>query len=124
MVTVVVMRMVRELNRLYGKPISADRAYAVVIGLVGGVMPTGLARLATSTIAPFVPGYNLVGLAVSSVTASTYTRSVGRILIDHLEGVVASQRDRSMLRAIRRWGSILRARFMREQPRRDQQLRS
>ena len=28
-----------------------------------------------------VPGYNLFGLAVSSVTASAYARSVGRMLI-------------------------------------------
>ena len=50
-ITAVIMRMVRELNKLYGEPIEHDRAYAIAIGLMGGVMPTGLAKLATSTIA-------------------------------------------------------------------------
>ncbi len=61
-IAAVIMRMVRELNTLYGKPIAHERAYAVAIGLMGGIIPSGFAKLATSTIAPFVPGYNLVGL--------------------------------------------------------------
>jgi hypothetical protein len=55
-----------------------------VLGSMGGVMPTGLATFATSTIY-FVPGPNFIGLAVSSVTASAYARDIGRVLIDHFE---------------------------------------
>jgi uncharacterized protein (DUF697 family)/CRP-like cAMP-binding protein len=111
-VAAVIMRMVRELNKLYGQPIEHERAYAVAIGLMGGVMPTGLGKLATATIAPFVPGYNLVGLAVSSVTASAYARSVGRMLIDHFESVVALEQDRTTLNVIRRWRNIWRVRLL------------
>lgn len=111
-IAAVIMRMVRELNNLYGQPIRHERAYAVVIGLMGGVMPTGLAKLATSTIASFVPGYNLVGLAVSSVTASAYARSVGWMLIDHFDSVVALERDRSTLNVLRRWRNIWRVRLL------------
>jgi uncharacterized protein (DUF697 family) len=111
-IAAVIMRMVRELNNLYGQPIRHERAYAVVIGLMGGVMPTGLAKLATSTIASFVPGYNLVGLAVSSVTASAYARSVGSMLIDHFDSVVALERDRSTLNVLRRWRNIWRVRLL------------
>jgi CRP-like cAMP-binding protein len=83
-ITAVLVRMVRQLCRLYDVPFQSNRAYALVLGSMGGVMPTGLATLATSTIY-FVPGPNLIGLAVSSVTASAYTRDVGRVLIDHFE---------------------------------------
>ena len=80
---------------------------------MGGIIPSGFAKLATSTIAPFVPGYNLVGLAVSSVAASTYARSVGRVLIDHFEGIAELERDRTTLRAMRRWRNIWRIRLVR-----------
>jgi len=53
--------------------------------LMGGIMPAGLATAATSTLMYFVPGYNLVGLAISSVTASASARSIGQIFIDHFE---------------------------------------
>ena len=112
-ITAVIMRMVRELNRLYGEPIGHERAYAIAIGLMGGIIPSGFAKLATSTIAPFVPGYNLVGLAVSSVAASTYARSVGRVLIDHFESAAALERDRLTLKVMRRWRNIWRIRLVR-----------
>lgn len=112
-IAAVIMRMVRELNKLYGEPIAHERAYAVAIGLMGGIIPSGFAKLATSTIAPFVPGYNLVGLAVSSVAASTYARSVGRMLIDHFESTAELERDRLTLKVMRRWRNIWRIRLVR-----------
>jgi CRP-like cAMP-binding protein/uncharacterized protein (DUF697 family) len=108
------MRMVRELNRLYGERVEHDRAYGIALGLMGGLVPTGLAKVATSAVAAFVPGYNLVGLGVSSVTASAYARSVGRMLIDHFEGIAELQRDRTTLRAMRRWRNIWRLRLARD----------
>src|SRR6185436_4190005 len=83
-ITVVLVRMVRQLCRHYDVPFQSNRAYALVLGSMGGVMPTGLATFATSTIY-FVPGPNFIGLAVSSVTASAYARDIGRVLIDHFE---------------------------------------
>jgi CRP-like cAMP-binding protein/uncharacterized protein (DUF697 family) len=83
-ITVVLVRMVRGLCRHYDVPFQSNRAYALVLGSMGGVMPTGLATFATSTIY-FVPGPNFIGLAVSSVTASAYARDIGRVLIDHFE---------------------------------------
>jgi hypothetical protein len=52
---------------------------------MGGALPTGFATIATSMITSFVPGYNLVGLAVSSVTSSAYARSIGQLYIEHFE---------------------------------------
>jgi len=104
---------VRELNRLYGERVEHDRAYGIALGLMGGLVPTGLAKVATSAVAAFVPGYNLVGLGVSSVTASAYARSVGRMLIDHFEGIAELERDRTTLRTLRRWRNIWRVRLAR-----------
>ena len=84
-VAAIIVRMVKSLSSLYGVPFERTRARAVVIGLMGGVMPTGLATVATSTLVYFVPGYNLIGLAVSSVTASAYARSIGQLFVEHFE---------------------------------------
>ena len=36
---------------------------------MGGALPTGFATIATSTLSYLVPGLNLIGLAVASVTS-------------------------------------------------------
>ena len=77
--------MVKMLSDLYGVPFERDRARAVVIGLVGGTMPTGFAAVTTSTLFYIVPATTLIGLAVSSVTAVACTRSIGRIFVEHFE---------------------------------------
>jgi uncharacterized protein (DUF697 family)/CRP-like cAMP-binding protein len=105
-VTAVIMRMIRALHELYGMPFEHSRAYGLVIGLTGGVLPTRLSTLATSTVAAFVPGYNLVGLAVSSVTASAYARAVGRMLINDFEHQAALQRKQAAWRRAGRWRTV------------------
>jgi uncharacterized protein (DUF697 family) len=77
---------VRMLSDLYGVPFERDRARAIVIGLMGGAMPTGLGAVTTSTLVYVVPGSGLIGLAVSSIAAAACTRSIGRIFVDHFEG--------------------------------------
>jgi uncharacterized protein (DUF697 family) len=84
-ITAIVVRMVRMLSKLYGVPFERNRARATVIGLMGGVMPTGLATVASSTLVLFLPGTNLIGLAVSSVTASACARGIGQMFIEHFE---------------------------------------
>jgi uncharacterized protein (DUF697 family) len=84
-ITAVILRMVRTLARLYGVPFERDKARSVVISLLGGTMPTGLAVATTSTLIYLIPGSNVVGLAVSSITAVACTRGIGRIFIDHFE---------------------------------------
>src|SRR5262245_47797477 len=41
-VTAIILRMVKVLSELYGVPFERDRARAIVIGLMGGIMPTGV----------------------------------------------------------------------------------
>jgi uncharacterized protein (DUF697 family) len=84
-ITALMVRMVRQLSRLYGVPFEKNRTHALIIGLMGGVMPTGLASAATSALVLFVPGVNALGLVVSSVTAGTCARSLGMLFVDHFE---------------------------------------
>jgi uncharacterized protein (DUF697 family) len=84
-VTTVIVRMVKVLSDHYGVPFERDRARAIVVGLVGGAMPTGVAAVTTSALIYILPPSALIGLAVSSITAATFTRSVGRIFIEHFE---------------------------------------
>jgi uncharacterized protein (DUF697 family) len=84
-VTVIVVRMARSLSKLYSVPFERNRTRTIVIGLLGGVMPTGVATIATSALIYAVPGYNLLGLAASAVTASAYARAIGQMFIEHFE---------------------------------------
>lgn len=84
-VTAIIVRMVKVLSDLYGTPFERDRARAIVVGFMGGAMPTGLGAMTTSTLGYIVPGSGLLGLAVSSVTAVACTRSIGRIFVEHFE---------------------------------------
>ncbi len=84
-VTTIIVRMVKQLCKLYGVPYEPGRARALVVGVAGGAVPTTASTIATSTLIFFVPGVNLLGLAVSSVTASVCTRAIGRRFVEHFE---------------------------------------
>src|SRR5215831_12312818 len=84
-ITTIIIRMVKILSDLYGVPFERDRARAIIVGLVGGTMPTGFATVATSTLFYAVPSGALMGLVVSSITAIACTRGIGQIFIEHFE---------------------------------------
>jgi uncharacterized protein (DUF697 family) len=84
-ITTIIIRMVKMLSNLYGVPFERDRARAIIVGLVGGTVPTGFATVATSTLFFVVPSGALMGLVVSSFTAIACTRGVGQIFIEHFE---------------------------------------
>jgi len=77
--------MVKSLSRHYAVPFERDRARAIVVGLVGGAMPSGLGAVTASTLLYVIPASALVGLAVSSTTAAAFTKAVGRIFVEHFE---------------------------------------
>jgi uncharacterized protein (DUF697 family) len=91
-ITALMVRMIKTLSTLYDVPFEQNRSRAAVIGLLGGVLPTGLATIAASTLTYFVPGYGMFSLAVSSVTSSAYARSIGQLYIEHFE-IGATQID-------------------------------
>jgi len=84
-ITTLLVRMVKSLSELYAVPFERNRTRSVVIALMGGALPTGFATIATSTLTLLVPGLNLIGLAVSSVTSGAYARSIGQLFIEHFE---------------------------------------
>jgi uncharacterized protein (DUF697 family) len=84
-VTTIIMRMVKQLSDLYGVPFERDRTRAIIIGIMGGAVPTGLGTVAASTLVFAVPGSALVGLAVSAVTAGALTRGIGLVFLEHFE---------------------------------------
>jgi uncharacterized protein (DUF697 family) len=84
-VTVIILQMVKKLCKLYGVPYEQGRARALVVGLAGGAVPTAASAVTTSTLVYFIPGVNLLGMAVSSVTASMCARGIGRRFVEHFE---------------------------------------
>jgi uncharacterized protein (DUF697 family) len=84
-VTAIILRMMKALSKLYQVPFERDRTRSIVVGLMGGAVPTGLAAATSSTLAFVIPGSGLVGLAVSSVSAAAFTRGIGLVFIDHFE---------------------------------------
>ena len=96
-ITALMVRMVKSLSDLYGVPFERNRTRSIVVALMGGALPTGLATIATSTLSYFVPGLNLFGLAVASVTSGAYARSIGHLYIEHFESGAAVD-FRSMIR--------------------------
>jgi uncharacterized protein (DUF697 family) len=88
-ITALMVRMVKSLSDLYGVPFERNRTRSIIVGLMGGALPTGFATIATSTLSYFVPGLNLVGLAVASVTSGAYARSIGQLYIEHFESGAA-----------------------------------
>jgi uncharacterized protein (DUF697 family) len=84
-IAALLVRMVKSLSELYGVPFERNRTRSIIISLMGGALPTGFATIATSTLTYVVPGLNLIGLAVSSVTSGAYARNIGQLFIEHFE---------------------------------------
>ena len=82
------VRMVKSLSELYDVPFERNRTRAIVIGLMGGALPTGFSTIATSSLTFLVPELNLVGLAVASVTSGAFARAIGQLYIEHFENGV------------------------------------
>jgi len=84
-VSAIILRMVRELSRLYQVPFEREQTRAMVISLMGGTVPTGLAATTASTLSFVVPGSTLVGLGVSAISAAALTRGIGLVFVDSFE---------------------------------------
>ena len=84
-VMAIIIRMVNALSKHYGVPFQRERSRAVVMALMGGTTPVTLAVSAASTILLVIPGTQLLGIGISSVTASACTRDIGRAFMDIFE---------------------------------------
>jgi len=83
--TAINMRMVKALSDLYELPFEANQTRSMIMGLIGGSVPTGLGFATASVVGLVVPAGAFVGLAVSSVTAAALTRNIGLVFIESLE---------------------------------------
>jgi uncharacterized protein (DUF697 family) len=90
-VTAVILRMVKGLSDLYGIPFERDKTRSIVIGLMGGAAPTGLAAATATTLSFAAPIAGAVGLAVSSVTAAALTRRIGLYFVERFETETIAQ---------------------------------
>ncbi len=92
-VTAVNLRMVKQLSELYQVPFQRDRTRSLIVGLIGGAVPTGVGTATSSTLMWIVPGGVLLGLGVSAVTAGALTRGIGLVFIESFEsGATAAGR--------------------------------
>ena len=62
-VTAVNLRMVKQLSELYQVPFQRDRTRSLIVGLIGGAVPTGVGIATSSTLMWIVPGGVLGALA-------------------------------------------------------------
>jgi uncharacterized protein (DUF697 family) len=88
-VTAINLRMVKQLSSLYGVPFQRDRTRALIVGLIGGAVPTGLGTATSSTLMWIVPGGLLLSLGVSAITAGALTRGIGLVFVEHFENSAA-----------------------------------
>lgn len=77
------VRMIKQLSELYAVPFEQGRVRALVLSLMGGIMPAGVGTVTASTLLYVVPGSALLGLAMSSVSAAACTRAIGRVFVEH-----------------------------------------
>ena len=84
-VTAVNLRMVKKLSELYQVPFQRDRTRSLIVGLIGGAVPTGVGVATSSTLMWIVPGGLLFGLGASAVTAGALTRGIGLVFIESFE---------------------------------------
>ncbi len=84
-VTAVNLRMVKSLSDLYGVPFEKNKSRAIIVGLMGGAAPAGLAAASATTLLHVIPMAGAVGMAVSSVAAATLTRRIGMSYLERFE---------------------------------------
>jgi len=92
-VTVLNLRMVKQLTELYGVPFQRDRTRSLIIALIAGAVPTGAGLAASSMLMWIVPGGLLWGLGVSAITAGALTRGIGLVFVDSFEAAMVEAGD-------------------------------
>ncbi|XUM21540.1 hypothetical protein ACRAVF_30300 [Bradyrhizobium oligotrophicum S58] len=84
-VGLIVLHMLKKLAEEYSVPFQYDHARPIVASLMAAATPVVAGGLTTAALSRVVPGANLYGIAVFSLTAMTTTRVLGGIFLDHFE---------------------------------------
>jgi uncharacterized protein (DUF697 family) len=83
--TAINMRMVKALCDRYELPFEGNQTRSIIMGLIGGSVPTGIGFAAASVVGLVFPVGAFVGLAASSASAAAMTRAIGLMFIDYFE---------------------------------------
>lgn len=84
-ITAINLRMVKKLSALYQVPFERDRTRSLIVGLIGGAVPTGVGAATSSMLMWIMPGGLLVGMGASALTAGALTRGIGLVFIESFE---------------------------------------
>jgi len=90
-ITAINLRMVKQLSDLYQVPFERDRTRSLIVGLIGGAVPTGVGAATSSTLMWIVPGGMLLGLGATALTAGALTRGIGLVFIESFESGAQSE---------------------------------
>ena len=96
-ITAINLRMVKQLSELYQVPFERDRTRSLIVGLIGGAVPTGVGAATSSTLMWIVPGGMLLAVGATALTAGALTRGIGLVFIDSFESGALSQSQRHSL---------------------------
>jgi len=83
--TAINMRMVKALCDHYELPFESNQTRSIIMGLIGGSVPTGLGFATASLVGLVLPAGAFVGLAAASASAAAMTRGIGLVFIDYFE---------------------------------------
>lgn len=84
-VTLVQIKMVADLASLYKVPFSRNVVKTIIAGLLGSLVPAGLARGASSLLKA-VPGIGtILGVLTAPVFTTASTYAIGRVFVQHFE---------------------------------------
>lgn len=84
-VTLIQIKMVGDLASLYQVPFSRNVVKTIVAGLLGSLVPAGLARGASSLLKA-VPGIGtILGVLTAPVFTTASTYAIGKVFIQHFE---------------------------------------
>jgi len=84
-VTAIQVKMIADLSDLYEVPFSRNVVKSVIGGLLGSVLPSTLARSASSLVKA-IPGVgSLIGAITAPALTSAATYAVGKVFIQHFE---------------------------------------
>jgi uncharacterized protein (DUF697 family) len=84
-VTAVNLRMVKQLSDLYQVPFQRDRTRALLVGMIGGAVPTGVGTATSATMMLVMPGGLFLGMGAAALTAGALTRAIGLVFIESFE---------------------------------------
>lgn len=80
------LNMIHKLTKLYGVEFAQERTRAIVVALVGGVMPGALSTSVLGSAVKAIPFLGTaLGMAVMPALSLAATQALGRVFIQHFE---------------------------------------